>query len=83
MYTLPFGACTEKKTRASAQRVTNTPGRRHFLIMNYFKVNDNDIRQDTAYNVKTLSDTDLSSQVQLSWSKQSLRHEANSLGYKI
>ena len=38
-------------TRASAQRVTNTPGRRHFLIIKYFKVNDNDIRQDIVYNV--------------------------------
>ena len=40
-----------KRTRASAQRVTNTPGRRHFLIIKYFKVNDNDIRQDIVYNV--------------------------------
>ena len=30
-------------TRASAQRVTNTPGRHHFLIIKYFKVNDNNI----------------------------------------
>ena len=35
------------ETRASAQRVPNTPGQRHFLIIKYFKVNDNDIRQDT------------------------------------
>ena len=39
------------KTRASAQRVTNTPGLRHFLIIKYFKVNDNDIKQDIVYNV--------------------------------
>ena len=52
------------KTRASAQRVTITPGQRHFLIIKYFKVNNNDIRQ-----CQSLSDTDLSSQVQLSWSK--------------
>ena len=39
------------KTRASAQRVTNIPSRRHFLIIKYFKVNDNDIRQDIVYNV--------------------------------
>ena len=39
------------KTRASAQRVMNTPGRHHFLIIKYFKVNDNDIRQDIVYNV--------------------------------
>ena len=38
-------------TRASAERVTNTPGRRHFLIIKYFKVNDNDIRQDIVYNI--------------------------------
>ena len=30
---------------------TNTPGRRHFLIIKYFKVNDNDIRQDIVYSV--------------------------------
>ena len=30
-------------TTASAQMVTNTPSQRHFLIMKYFKVNDNDI----------------------------------------
>ena len=44
-----------EETRASAQRVTNTttttthpphPRRCHFLIIKYFKVNDNDIRQD-------------------------------------
>ena len=39
------------KTRANAQRVTNTPGRRHFLIIKYFKVNNNDIRQNIVYNV--------------------------------
>ena len=39
------------KTRASAQMVTDNPGRRHFLIIKYFKVNDNDIRQDTVDNV--------------------------------
>ena len=39
------------RTRASAQRVMNTPGRHHFLIIKYFKVNDNDIRQDIVYNV--------------------------------
>ena len=39
------------ETRASAQRVKNTPGRRHFLIIKYFKVNDNVIRQDIVYNV--------------------------------
>ena len=39
------------KTTASAQRITNTPGQRHFLIIKYFKVNDNDIRQDIVYNV--------------------------------
>ena len=38
-------------TRASAQRVTNTPGWRHFLIIKYFKVNDNDIKQNIDYNV--------------------------------
>ena len=38
-------------TRASVQSVTNTPSWRHFLIIKYFKVNDNDIRQDTVYNV--------------------------------
>ena len=38
-------------TRASAQRVTNTPGQCHSLIIKYFKVNDNDIRQDIVYNV--------------------------------
>ena len=38
-------------TRASAQRVTNTPGRCHFLIIKYFKVNDNDIRQNIVYKV--------------------------------
>ena len=27
-------------TRAKAQSVTNTPGRRHFLIIKYFKAND-------------------------------------------
>ena len=27
------------------------PGWRHFLIIKYFKVNDNDIRQDIVYNV--------------------------------
>ena len=48
-------------TNASAQRVTNTPGRRHFLIIKYFKVNDNDTRQAIV--------TDLSFQEQLSWSK--------------
>ena len=32
------------KIRASAQRITNTPGQRHFLIIKYFKVNENDIR---------------------------------------
>ena len=37
------------ETRASAQRVTKTPGRCHFLIIKYFKVND--IRQDIVYNV--------------------------------
>ena len=40
-----------KSTRASAQRVTNTPGQRHFFIIEYFKVNDNDIRQDIVHNV--------------------------------
>ena len=39
------------ETRASARRVINTPGRRHFLIIKYFKVKDNDIRQDIVYNV--------------------------------
>ena len=39
------------RTRASAQRVTNTPGWHHFLIIKYFKVNDNDIRQVIVYNV--------------------------------
>ena len=39
------------KTRASVQRVMNTPDRHHFLIIKYFKVNDNDIRQDIVYNV--------------------------------
>ena len=54
----------QKKKKTSAQRVTNTPGRRHFLIIKYFKVNDNDIRQAVVYNV-----TDLSFQEQLSWIK--------------
>ena len=36
----------EIKTKASAQRVRNTPGQRHFLIIEYFEVNDNDIRQN-------------------------------------
>ena len=36
----------------------------HFLIIKYFKVNDNDIRQAIVYNV-----TNLSFQEQLSWSK--------------
>ena len=31
-------------TRASAQRVMNTPSQHHFLIIKYFIVNDNDIR---------------------------------------
>ena len=46
----------------------NTPGRHHFLIIKYLKVND--IRQDIIYNLsvsQSLSDTDLTSQVQLSW----------------
>ena len=38
-------------TRASAKRVTNIPGWRHFFIIKYFEVNDNDIRQDIVYNV--------------------------------
>ena len=43
-------ACTFV-TRASAQRVTNTPSWCHFLIIKYFKANDNDIRQDIVNNV--------------------------------
>ena len=45
------GPICSKLTRASAQRVTNTLGQHHFLIIKYFKVNDNDIRQDIVYNV--------------------------------
>ena len=39
------------KTRASAQRFTNTPSWRNFLIIKYFKVNNNDIRQDIVYTM--------------------------------
>ena len=39
------------RTKASAQRVMNTPGWHHLLIIKYFKVNDNDIRQNVVYNV--------------------------------
>ena len=69
---------TYNKTRVNVQRVTNTHGWHHFLIIKYFKVNDNDIRQDIVYIV-----TDLSFKEQLSWSKQSLRYEANLQGHKI
>ena len=71
-------------TRASALRVTNIPRRHHFLIIKYFKVNDNDtcIRQNSL-QCQSLNDTDLSSQVQLFWSKKSSRHKANLLGHKI
>ena len=46
-----FAAIFLWRTRASAQRVTNSPGQRLSLIIKYFKVNDNDIRQDIVYNV--------------------------------
>ena len=38
-------------TTPSAQRVTNTPGQRYFLIIKYSKVNENDIKQNIVYNV--------------------------------
>ena len=49
-----MSTCYRKETRASAQRVMNTPHRHHFLIIKYFKVNDNDIRQNIAYNISLL-----------------------------
>ena len=51
MVTVNVNYAQLKETRASARRVTNTSDRRHFLIMKYFKVNDNNIRQDIVYNV--------------------------------
>ena len=41
----------QRETRGSAQRVANTSGRHHFLIIKYFKVNDNDIRQNIDYSL--------------------------------
>ena len=48
--TISYGQL-RKITRESAQMVMNTPGRRYFLIIKYFKVNDNDNRQAIVYNV--------------------------------
>ena len=63
---------SKKKKKKKLKQVPRgsqiTPGLHHLLIIKYFKVNDNDIRQDIVYNVSLLSDTDLSSQIQLSWS---------------
>ena len=45
---------TRRCTRASAQKVMNTPSQHHFFVIKYFKVNDNDIRQNIVINVSLL-----------------------------
>ena len=44
-------ACNIFPILSKLEQVPNTPGQRHFLIIKYLKVNDNDIRQDIVYNV--------------------------------
>ena len=43
--------CNKKKLEQMPRGLRIPPGRCHFLIIKYFKVNDNDIRQDIVYNV--------------------------------
>ena len=74
-------SCVTIKKKQKKKKSKCPEGR--FLIMKYFKVNDNDIRQDIVHNVSLWVTLIYHPKYNFPGVNSLLRHEANLLGHKI